>query len=171
MKHNQNKRYGIVPSGGLTLIVGTQKWVFSRNLQRRPAADFFLNESLPLKTPCGHHVQSRRGHGSSVKNRWRFSIFCKKYETLSVTLKICILQEHGFKELTLVLFESLFFKGYTFCFTIFWSDHLLEHSKAMNEPQNTRSNDLERSKFRQQVQSFVLCASLKTYGLQICRNA
>ncbi len=32
----------------------------------------------------------------------------KKYETLTLTLKICILQENGFKELTLVLFESLF---------------------------------------------------------------
>jgi hypothetical protein len=32
----------------------------------------------------------------------------KKYETLTLTLKICILQENEFKELTLVLFESLF---------------------------------------------------------------
>ncbi len=38
-----------------------------------------------------------------------YSKFCKKkYETLTLTLKICILQENGFKELTLVLFESLF---------------------------------------------------------------
>jgi hypothetical protein len=28
-----------------------------------------LNESLPPKTPCGHHVYGRHGHGSSVKNR------------------------------------------------------------------------------------------------------
>ncbi len=31
-----------------------------------------------------------------------------KYRTLTLTLKICILQENGFKELKLVLFESLF---------------------------------------------------------------
>ncbi len=31
----------------------------------------------------------------------------KKYETLTLTSKICNLQENGFKELTLVLFESL----------------------------------------------------------------
>ncbi len=31
-----------------------------------------------------------------------------KYETLTLTFKICILQENGFKELTSVLFESLF---------------------------------------------------------------
>jgi hypothetical protein len=31
----------------------------------------------------------------------------KKNETLTLTLKTCILQENGFKELTLVLFESL----------------------------------------------------------------
>jgi hypothetical protein len=36
----------------------------------------------------------------------------------------------------------------------FWSDDLLEHSEAMNEPQK-RSNGLERSKFCQQVESFV----------------
>jgi hypothetical protein len=52
--------YGCVtfrlPSGGLTLIVWTQKWGFSCNVQRRPPADMFLNESLPpktsLQTPC-----------------------------------------------------------------------------------------------------------------------
>jgi hypothetical protein len=37
-----------------------------------------------------------------------FQSSVKKYETLTLTLKICILQENGFKELTLVLFESLF---------------------------------------------------------------
>ncbi len=31
-----------------------------------------------------------------------------KYETLILTSKICIMQENGFKELTLVFFESLF---------------------------------------------------------------
>jgi hypothetical protein len=40
-----------LPSGGLTLIVGTQKWGFSCKVQRRPPADIFLNESLPPKTP------------------------------------------------------------------------------------------------------------------------
>ncbi len=96
-----------VPSGGLTLILGTQKWGFSCKVERRPPADIFLNESLPPKTPCRHHVHGRHGHGSPV-NCWRFSKFRKKYETLTLTLKICILQENRFKELTLVLFESLF---------------------------------------------------------------
>jgi hypothetical protein len=44
-----------IPSGGLTLIVGTQKWGFSGEVQRRPPADILLNES--------------HGHGSPVKNR------------------------------------------------------------------------------------------------------
>ncbi len=34
--------------------------------------------------------------------------FREKYKTLTLTLKICIMQDNGFKELTLVLFESLF---------------------------------------------------------------
>ncbi len=67
-----------IPSGGLTLIVGTQKWGFSCKVQRRPPADIIVNESLPPKTPCGHHVHGRHGHGSSVKNRWRISNFRKK---------------------------------------------------------------------------------------------
>jgi hypothetical protein len=65
-------------------------------------------KALPPKTPCGHRVHGCHDHGSPVKNCSRFSKFRNNYETLTLTLKICILQENGFKELTLVLFESLF---------------------------------------------------------------
>jgi hypothetical protein len=41
-----------VPAGGLTLIVGTQKWGFSCKVQRRPPADIIWNGSLPPITPC-----------------------------------------------------------------------------------------------------------------------
>jgi hypothetical protein len=97
----------ILPSGGLTFIVGTQKWEFSSKVQRRPPADIFLNQSLPPKTPFGLHVHRCHGHGSPVKNRWKISKFRKKYKTLTLTLKICIMHENGFEELTLVLFDSL----------------------------------------------------------------
>ncbi len=40
-----------LPSVGLTLIVGTQKWGFSCKVQRPTPADIFLNESFPSKTP------------------------------------------------------------------------------------------------------------------------
>ncbi len=59
----------IVLSVGLTLIAGTQKGGFPCEVQRRPPADIILNESLPPKTPCRHHVHGRHGHGSPVKNR------------------------------------------------------------------------------------------------------
>ncbi len=36
-----------------------------------------------------------------------FQSFVKKYETLTLTLKICILHKNELEELTLVLFESL----------------------------------------------------------------
>jgi hypothetical protein len=49
-RHNRNTETKI-PSGGLTLIVWTQKWGFSCKVQRQPPADMFLNESLPPKTP------------------------------------------------------------------------------------------------------------------------
>ncbi len=92
-----------------------------------------------------------------MKNRCKFSKFCKKEkknETFTLTLIIWILQEPGFEELTLVLFESLF-KGlhilfyYIFGQTIYWST-----AKPWTSPRE-RSNDFERLKFRQQVQSFV----------------
>jgi hypothetical protein len=48
----------------------------------------------------------------------------------------------------------------------------LEHSKAMNQPQKKRSNDLERSNFRQRTRlKFRLCATLKTCDLHIMGNA
>jgi hypothetical protein len=85
----------------------------------------FLNESLK-KPPCGHHVHGRHGHGSPVKNRCRLSNLCKKFETLTLTLKICILQEKGFKEITLVFFESFFYGLHILFYnifgqTIYWS--------------------------------------------------
>jgi hypothetical protein len=55
-----------------------------------------------------------------------FKVFKKIYETLTLTLKIFILQENGFKELTLVLFESMV-QGLHILFhdifgqTIYWS--------------------------------------------------
>jgi hypothetical protein len=43
-----------------------------------------------------------------VKNRGRYSKFCKNYASLTLTLKMCILQENELKELKFVLCESLF---------------------------------------------------------------
>jgi hypothetical protein len=40
----------------------------------------------------------------------------------------------GFEELKLVLFESLFLGLHILFYKKTWSDHLLEHSEAMNEP-------------------------------------
>ncbi len=65
----------------------TQKWGFSWKVHSPPPADIILNESLPPKSPCDHHVHGRHGHSSPVKNRWRFSKFCEKDKTLSITLK------------------------------------------------------------------------------------
>ncbi len=55
----------------------------------------------------------------------------------------------------------------------FRSNHLLDHSEAMNDPQK-RSNDLERSKFCPQVQSFVFVHpwSLVTFKFrELLKNA
>jgi hypothetical protein len=82
--------------------------IFLQSTEPTPLRASSYMKAYPRKPLCGHHVHGRHGHGSPVKNHSRFSKFCKKYETLTLTLEICILQEHGFKELTLVMFESLF---------------------------------------------------------------
>ncbi len=137
--------------------------VFLQSTEATPCGHLLKWKPTPENPHAGHNVHGRHGHGSPVKTRWRFSKFCKKntkltklrkkYETL--TLKLCILQENGFKELTLVLLESLF-QGLHILFhnifgqTIYWGT-----AKTWTSPKKKRSNDLEKSKFRQQVQSFV----------------
>jgi hypothetical protein len=97
-----------IPSGGLTLIIRTQKWGGSCKVQRRPPADI-LNESIPpenpQRTPCSWPPWPWFSHEKVLKIFQFF--YKKKYKTLTLTLEICILQENGFKELTLVLFQSL----------------------------------------------------------------
>jgi hypothetical protein len=153
-KREQNKMSEelYIPSGGLTLIVGTQKWGFSCKVQRWLPAVIFLNEILPTKTPCGHDVH---GHGSPGTNCWRFSELSKKYKTLTLTLKICILQEHAFKKLTLVLFESLFLRLQILLYNIYGQTFYWSTAKPWTSPQKKRLNDLKRSRYCQQVQSFV----------------
>ncbi len=113
-----------VPSGGLTLIVWTRKRGFYCKVQRRLPADMFLNESLPPKTPL-------RTPCSWPPWPW----FSR--------------EKSEFKELTMVLFESLF-QGLHILFynifgqTIFWST-----ARPWTSPKK-RANDLGRSKFRQQ---------------------
>jgi hypothetical protein len=49
------------------------------------------------------------------------------------------------------------FKGYTFCFTRFWSDHLLEHSEAMNEPQKNVQMTLKDQSFVNKFKVSFVC--------------
>jgi hypothetical protein len=111
-------------------------------------------EAYPPKPPSGHHVHNPHGHGSPVNNRWRFSKFRKKFETLTLTLKIFISQENKLEQLTLVLFESLVYGLHILFYNIFGQTIYWSTTKPWTIPKKC-SNDLERSKFRQQVQSFV----------------
>ncbi len=62
------------------------------------------------------------------------------------------------------------FKGYTFCFTIFLVRPSTGAQQSHKRAPKKRSNDLGRSKFRQQVQSFV-CVPPWRCDLQILGNA
>jgi hypothetical protein len=143
-----------VPSGGLTLVVGTQQWGISCKVQRRPPADIILNESLLPKIPRGHHVHGLHGHASPVKNRWRFSKFRKRIWKFDRHFKNLYLARKWVQRALVGIVWKLGLRAThsvlnTFGQTIYWST-----SKPWTSPEK-RSNDLERSKFRQQVQSFV----------------
>ncbi len=81
----------------------------------------FLFQSTEA-TPCGHILKWKLNPKNPAADTmfmaavamvlpWKipedFQGFVK-YKTLTLTLKTCIFQENGFKELTLVLYESLF---------------------------------------------------------------
>jgi hypothetical protein len=58
-----------VPSGGLTLIVGIQNRGFLAKYRADPLWTSSSMKAYRQKTPCGHHVHGRHGHGSPAKNR------------------------------------------------------------------------------------------------------
>jgi hypothetical protein len=60
-----------------------------------------------------------------------------KYETLTLTLKICILQENGWSGSHIGLVRKLVLRATHSVLQHFWLDNLLEHSKAMNKRQKT----------------------------------
>ncbi len=112
--------------------------IFLRSTEATPCEHLLKWQLTPRKPPCGHRVHDRHGHGSPVKNRWRFSKFCKKYETLALTLKIGILQDNGFKELELVLFGSLFQGLHILFYNIFGQTLYWSTAKPWTSPKNVQ---------------------------------
>ncbi len=109
-----------VPSGCVTLIIGTKNGDFLAKYRGDPLrASSCMKAYYPRKPPCGHHVHGRHGNGSPVKNRWIFWRFCKKYDTLTLTIKICILQDYGFNRSSHWSCLKACCKSYIFCFTMF----------------------------------------------------
>jgi hypothetical protein len=162
----KNQFYWMVPSGDLTLIVRTQKWGFSCKVRRRPPADIFLNKSLPPKNPLRTPCSWPPCPCFFVKNRWRLSKFRKIYETLTLTVSC--------KKMGLMSSRCLGWKldlrATHPVLLHFWSDHLLEHSKALNKPQKTFKWPW-KIKVSSTSSKFRLCASLKLCDLQIFGNA
>jgi hypothetical protein len=112
---------------------------------------FFLQSTEA--TPCGHLLKWKLTPENPPADTmfmaamamvlpWKivenFQSFVKKnYETFTLTLKICILQDNGFKRAHIGLVWKLVLRATHSVLQHFWSDHLLEHSEAMNDPQNT----------------------------------
>jgi hypothetical protein len=142
-----------IPSGGLDFDYRDPKMgVFLQSEEATPCGHL-LTWTL---TPCGHHVH---GHGSPVKNRWRFSKFCKKKKKKNTKLWPSLSKSVFCKKMWIKSSHwsclKAWFKGHTFCFTIFLvrpsTGAQQRHGRAPKKP----SYDLERSKFRQEAQGFV----------------
>ncbi len=132
-----------IPSGGLTLSVGTQKWeLFLKSTEATPCGHFTKWKLTP-KSPCGHHVHGRHGQGFPVKKSlkifkvlWKIQNFERHYKNLDLAGK-------WIWRAQISLVWKLVFRA---------THSVLQHFWAQKK---NHSNDLERSKFRQQVQSFV----------------
>jgi hypothetical protein len=113
-------------------------------------------KAYPRKPPCGHDVHGRHGLVSPVKNRWRFLKFRrkKKMKLWPSLQKSLTCKKMGFKSSHWSCLKA-WFKGYKFCSTTFLVRPSTGAQLSHETSPKKRSNDLERSKFRQQVQSFV----------------
>jgi hypothetical protein len=159
-----------VPSGGLTLIVGTQKWGFSCEVQRRPPADIILNESLPprtpLRTPCSWPPWPWFTCEKSLKIfkvSWNIRNFDPHFKNLYLARKWVYRAEIG-------LVWKLGSRATHSVLHNFWSDHLLEHSEAVNKPQKSFKWPW-KIKVLSTSSKFRFCASLKSRDLQILGNS
>jgi hypothetical protein len=159
-----------VPSGGLTLIVRAQKWGFSCKVQRRSPADIFLNESLPPKTPlwtpcpwppCSWFTCEKLL--KIFKVLWKIRNFDPHFKNLYLARKWVQRAHIG-------LVWKLVLRTTHSVLQHFRSDHLLEYSKAMNEPQKMFKWPW-KIKVLSTSSKFRSCASLKTCDLQILGNA
>ncbi len=142
--------------------------VFLQSTEATPCG--YLLEWKSQKPPAGHHVHDRHRHGSPVKNRWRFSKFREKYETLTLTLKNLYLARKWVWKAQIVLVWKLALRATHSVLQHFCPDHLLEHSEAMNEPKKTFKWPWN-IKVSSSSSEFRSCASLKTCDLQILGNA
>jgi hypothetical protein len=70
-------------------------------------------------TPCGHHLHGRHGHSSPMKNRRRFSKFCKNYKTLTSHEKFVSYWQMSLKSSHWSCLRACC-EGYAFSLTIFF---------------------------------------------------
>ncbi len=113
------------------------KFEISCKVQRRPTADIILKESLPPKTPLWTPCSWPP---------WPWSSHEKLLKIFKISWKIQKVDPH-FKNLYharkwlwrahISLVWKLGLRATHSVLQHFWSDHLLEHSKAMNEPLKT----------------------------------
>ncbi len=122
LEYEINRQQGPVAGTPVGIFWGRSTVRWSNFDPRDPKMGVFLESTEA--TPCGHllkwkltpenpPVDTMFMAAIAMVLPWKIVEGCqsfvkKIYETLTLTFKICILQENGFKELALVLFESLF---------------------------------------------------------------
>jgi hypothetical protein len=134
--------------------------------------------------PCGHHLKWKITpinppadtmfmDAMSMVLPWKivedFQSSVKNTKLLPSLIKSVSCNKMGLKSSHCSCLKACL-KGYTHCVSQhFWSDHQLEHSKTMNERKKKCSNDLVRSKFCQQVQSFVWVPPWRRVTFKFCQ--
>ncbi len=144
--------------------------VFLLSVEATPWGHLLKWKLTPQKHPCGHHVHGRHGHRSPVKIVEDFESFCKKKQNFDPHFKNLYLARKWIQRAHIGIVWKLVSRATHSVLKHFWSDHLLEQSKAVNERQKTLQWPW-KTKVLSTGSKFRLCASLKTCDLQILGNA
>jgi hypothetical protein len=138
----------------------------SCKIQRQPPAYIFVSESLPQKPPADTMFMAAMTMALLWKIVEGFQSFVKKIRNFDPHFKNLYLATTWVWRAHIGLVWKLVSRATHSVLQNFWSDHLLEHSKAMNEPQKTFKWPW-KIKVSPTSSKFCSCASLKTCDLQI----
>ncbi len=162
-----------IPSGGLTLIAGTQELGFSCKVYRGDPMRTSWMKAYPQNPPSNIMFMPAGATVLPWKIVEDFQSFVKKIQNFDPHFKNLYLSKKiGIKSSHWSCLKACF-KGYDSVLQHFWSDQQLKHRKAMNEraPKNVQMTLKNEIKVSSTSSDFRLCASVEMCDLHISGNA